>query len=85
MKSDMLELTNELSKNPFLGESLGNNNYKVRLAIKSKGKGKSGGARIITYIIIRDKEVYLVMIYDKSERSSVSVEEIKSVSRKIKK
>ena len=85
LKSDLLELINELRENPFVGESLGNNNYKIRLAIKSKGKGKSGGARIITYVLVRDNEVYLVMIYDKSERSSVSIEEIKRVTRGIKK
>jgi mRNA-degrading endonuclease RelE of RelBE toxin-antitoxin system len=49
LKDDLFELNNELVNNPTLGISLGNNSYKIRLAIKSKAQGKSGGARIITY------------------------------------
>jgi hypothetical protein len=43
----------------------------IRLAIKSKGKGKSGGARVITYFITKDKEVYLLTIYDKAEFDTI--------------
>jgi len=50
--------------------------YKIRLAIKSKGKGKSGGARIITYVKIIAETVYLVSIYDKSEQSDVAESEL---------
>ena len=57
-----MDLFEELSENPILGTSLGDNCYKVRVAIKSKGKGKSGGARVITYIITADKEIYAIDI-----------------------
>ncbi len=57
-----------LEKKPHIGTLLANNCYKIRLAIKSKGKGKSGGARIITYLQIIDKEIFLLTIYDKSEQ-----------------
>ncbi|MGI8583622.1 MAG: type II toxin-antitoxin system RelE/ParE family toxin [Chitinophagaceae bacterium] len=50
----------------------GNNCYKIRLAIASKGKGKSGGARIITNFIIAEEIVFLISIYDKSERQNLS-------------
>ncbi|MEO6455021.1 MAG: type II toxin-antitoxin system RelE/ParE family toxin [Ginsengibacter sp.] len=68
---------NQLSKNPFQGTSLGNNFYKVRLAISSKGKGKSGGARVITYLRIAAETVLLISIYDKSEKSTITEKEIK--------
>jgi mRNA-degrading endonuclease RelE of RelBE toxin-antitoxin system len=42
------------------------------MAIASKGKGKSGGARVITYIYIQEKTVYLLSIYDKSDHTSIS-------------
>jgi len=51
LKSEYEELIDELEKNPEIGTSLGDNLYKIRLAIASKGKGKRGGARIITYEI----------------------------------
>ncbi|GGD41835.1 hypothetical protein GCM10011514_02280 [Emticicia aquatilis] len=66
-------LVNELLKNPTLGESLGAGLYKIRVAVESKGSGKSGGFRVITYLINQTKEgtdIYLVTIYDKSEEST---------------
>jgi len=44
----------ELLKNPTMGDDLGNNTRKVRMAIASKNKGKSGGARVITYHFLID-------------------------------
>ena len=55
-----------LSITPDCGTPLGNNTFKIRIAIKSKGKGKSGGGRIITYLISEDKTIFLLTIYDKS-------------------
>ena len=51
LQSDYEQLINELTQNPFAGTDLGNGIRKVRMAIKSKGKGKSGGARVITYTL----------------------------------
>jgi mRNA-degrading endonuclease RelE of RelBE toxin-antitoxin system len=52
LKKDLLVLIESLEKSPRQGEPLGNDFYKVRLAISSKGSGKSGGARIITCVKI---------------------------------
>jgi hypothetical protein len=60
-----------LTNKPETGTLLGNNTYKIRLAIKSKGKGKSGGGRIITYMLTEDREIYFLTIYDKSELDSI--------------
>ena len=51
---------------------MGNNCYKIRIAISSKGKGKSGGARVITHLQIIETKIYLLSIYDKSEQSDIS-------------
>ncbi len=51
LKSELLDLVQKLKKNPDQGTAIGNCCYKIRLAIKSKGKGKSGGARVITNFI----------------------------------
>ena len=73
------ELVASLEKNPFIGTGIGHNFYKIRISIASKGKGKSGGARIITCIFLKEKEIYLVSIYDKSEKDSISNTELKKL------
>ena len=79
LKQELTDLNSTLEKIPETGKSLGNETYKIRLAIKSKGKGKSGGARVITYVVKDNKEVYLLNIYDKSEFDSVDDKTIKAI------
>jgi mRNA-degrading endonuclease RelE of RelBE toxin-antitoxin system len=76
LRNDFEIFLNQLSKNPFQGISLGRNFYKVRFAISSKGKGKSGGARVITYLRVVAETIILISIYDKSEKSTISEKEI---------
>ena len=84
MVSELIEFEESLSENLTQGTDLGNNTYKVRLAIESKNSGKSGGARIITYVITEQKEVYLTSIYDKSEISTIKDSDIKKLIKEIK-
>jgi mRNA-degrading endonuclease RelE of RelBE toxin-antitoxin system len=84
LKGDFQELVNSLVENPTQGESIGKGSYKIRLSITSKGKGKSGGARVITYVLIQSEAVYLLSIYDKSEQSSISNDELKSLIKLIR-
>lgn len=65
------------------GTSQGKYFYKIRLSITSKGKGKSAGARIITFVKIGNGVVYLASIYDKSERSSITDNELKFLANQI--
>ncbi len=78
LPTDYLALSNELKANPFIGTDLGNGIRKVRMAITSKGKGKNGGARVLTLNILvnDDAEVTLLTIYDKNEIDNVSDEYI---------
>ena len=76
LKSDFLELLSSLIQNPDSGKSLGNNCYKIRMAISSKNKGKSSGARVITYVQIIDEQIYLLSIYDKSDVSTITDKEL---------
>ena len=72
LASEIKALIIKLEKEPKSGIAIGKNCYKIRLAIKSKGKGKSGGARIITLVKIIDKEVHLLSIFDKSKKENIS-------------
>lgn len=71
LKKEIAELFDSLEENPKQGDPLGNNCYKIRLAIASKGKGKSGGARVITYVQVIKNSVFLLSIYDKSEKANM--------------
>lgn len=79
VKNEFNDLIAEIIENPEIGTSLGNNCYKIRLAISSKGKGKSGGARVITYLYVVTETVYLLTIYDKSEKANLKSNELKEI------
>lgn len=71
LKKEVIELGNLLTEEPTKGTAIGKNCYKIRLSIKSKGKGKSGGARAITCVVAVDERVLLLSIYDKSEQANI--------------
>jgi mRNA-degrading endonuclease RelE of RelBE toxin-antitoxin system len=77
LSGEYFELIQFLESNPTQGVLLGLGCYKLRLSIKSKGKGKSGGARVITYVHVAKKSVILLSIYDKSEQESIHVAALK--------
>lgn len=58
---------------------MGDHCFKIRLSIASKGKGKSGGARVITYVLVKDNMVFLLAIYDKAEQAAITDQEIKAL------
>ncbi len=72
LKKEFAQLIILLKQNPKQGTAIGNNCYKIRLAIASKGKGKSGGASVITHVQITRTTIYLFSIYDKSEQSDIT-------------
>ena len=81
LKSDLDKLIDSLEKDPIQGDPLGKDCYKVRMAITSKGKGKSGGARVITCVKVVNQTVYLLTIYDKSDKESISDKELDELLR----
>jgi mRNA-degrading endonuclease RelE of RelBE toxin-antitoxin system len=83
LKGELLNLVAELKENPEQGIHIGKNCYKIRMAIASKGKGKSAGARIITNIVVTDSTVYLLTIYDKSEKENLSDAELNALLKLI--
>lgn len=86
MIDDMDSFVESLQENPYQGIELAPNIRKIRLAITSKGKGKSGGARVITVnAIIKEGEgeIFLLLIYDKSDISNVSLDSIMKILKSI--
>jgi len=79
LKKELFQLVQQLKDNPELGTSLGRGCYKIRIAVASKGKGKSSGARVITNFMVTDSTVYLLSIYDKSDQEALSDKELKEL------
>ncbi|WP_299284684.1 type II toxin-antitoxin system RelE/ParE family toxin [uncultured Mucilaginibacter sp.] len=82
-KNDLAQLIASLTTEPNQGKPLGNNFFKIRLAIASKNKGKSGGVRIITYLKITATTVYLASVYDKSKKSTITDKELEQIFKTI--
>ncbi len=86
IKDDYAALLKELYRNPKAGANLGSGIRKVRMSIGSKGRGKSGGARVITVTIVvnvEETEINLLFIYDKAERENITAGEIKALIREV--
>jgi len=79
LKNEFAELLESLEQTPEQGTNLGNNCYKIRIAIASKGKGKSGGARVITNFVLAEETVFLISIYDKSEKENLTDKELEEL------
>lgn len=83
LKHEINGLIGSLEENPEQGTSIGKHCFKVRLAIRSKGGGKSGGARVITCVFHVVKEVHLLTVYDKSEQGSVTKAELDELLKEL--
>lgn len=83
-KDDYRKFLDSLKEDPLQGDEITKNIRKIRMAIRFKGKGKAGGARVITMNILTDMRsgrVALLVLYDKEEASSVKVNVIKQMVR----
>ena len=72
LKSDLIDFSKSIIENPFQGDSLRKDCYKVQMKITPKGKGKSGGSRVIACVKVINEHIKLLTIYDKSEQGTVS-------------
>jgi len=82
LKVELVSLFNELEYNPTMGIPLGNDVYKIRVAIGSKNKGKSGGARVISFVKVTETTVLLFSIYNKGDKDSISDKEIEELVKR---
>ena len=85
IKNDFRVFLDSLHETPLMGIELGKHLRKVRFPITSKGKGKSGGARVITHTLIMETDgadITLVTIYDKSNQENISDKELRNLMKK---
>lgn len=79
LKVELASLFKELEENPTMGTPLGNDIYKIRLAIASKNKGKSGGARVMSFVKVTHTAVLLFSIYNKGDKDTISNKEVEEL------
>lgn len=83
---DLQDFQEELLKNPYQGTELSPGIRKIRLTINSKGRGKSGGARVITFTYLVDEKdgvVILLLLYDKADASSIKMNVVREIIKDI--
>ena len=85
IKSDITALAIKLQQETKMGTPLGNDCYKIRMDISSKGKGKSGGARVITYVQVVETNIFLLSIYDKADAANISDKELQKRLKRLNK
>ena len=72
LKVELAKLFTELEEAPTTGTPLGNDIYKIRLAIASKNKGKSGGAKGNVFCESYRYYSFTFSIYNKGDKDSIS-------------
>lgn len=83
LKKELAELIEILIDDPEHGIALGNNFFKIRVSVASKGKGKSGGARVVTYVKLTRNTVFLTYIFDKSEKITITDKELEQIFKQV--
>lgn len=86
LSDDYEDFIASLQKNPYQGAELSPGIRKIRMAIASKGRGKSGSARVITAnAIVAEHEgrIALLTIYDKEDASTVRLNVIRQMAREL--
>jgi mRNA-degrading endonuclease RelE of RelBE toxin-antitoxin system len=85
LKNEYALLIDTLEKEPKTGIPLGKNCFKIRISIASKGKGKSGGGRVITFVQLIHSRVTLLEIFDKSEMENIPEADLLALILKVQK
>ena len=81
LPKDFSALLDKIEKEPTFGTSIGDDCFKIRLAISSKNRGKSGGSRVITHVLFTDNCVRILSIYDKSEKDNLEKNELEKLKK----
>jgi len=79
---DLQDFRDSILKNPYQGTELSPGIRKVRLTIGSKGRGQSGGARVITFTYLvneKDGVVILLLLYDKADASNIKMNVVRQI------
>ncbi len=83
LEADFESLLLSLQVDPYQGVEIIEGLRKVRMNVTSKGRGKSGGARVIIRLRIVDDELQLIYIYDKADFENVSDSYLRDILKRM--
>lgn len=69
-----------LAAHPLSGDEIVGTGGVRKVRFAAKGKGKSGGVRVIYYFHDRDMPIYALLIYGKNERADLTAEQRQAVA-----
>jgi mRNA-degrading endonuclease RelE of RelBE toxin-antitoxin system len=75
------QIQEELIKNPHKGDLIPHGHGLRKLRWRFKGKGKSGGVRIIYYLWLSHEEFLMIYVYPKNEREDLTKEQLRTLAR----
>ncbi|CAK8725613.1 hypothetical protein KKHLCK_17175 [Candidatus Electrothrix laxa] len=81
-----MPLLEKLEVGQLLGDAVSgfdNKIYKMRVPSSDQKKGKSGGFRVIYYIVLDENEIVLLTIYAKAKQSDIKDNDIRNILKKI--
>ncbi len=82
IKSDILELIENLEKCYDIGINLGGGLYKIRVKNSDIG-GKRGGYRVVYYTLLPNNKVYLLTIYSKTKKETIEMKKLQPILNRL--
>jgi hypothetical protein len=70
-----------LANNPLAGDEIPETGGVRKVRISARGKGKSGGARVIYYYLDDSMPLFALLIYGKDEQDDLTSDQKKTVSK----
>lgn len=71
----------ELGEQPDLGQLIPEGGGVRKLRVSAKGRGKSGGGRVIYYWAVARDRIFFLRAYAKNEQSDLTRQEIRTLRR----
>ena len=73
------EIVNYMARHPMAGDLMPGTGGARKVRVAGRGKGKSGGYRLISYYGAEDVPVFLLVLFSKSDRSNLSRDECNAI------
>jgi mRNA-degrading endonuclease RelE of RelBE toxin-antitoxin system len=70
--TELAEISATIATNPLIGDIVPGTGGARKIRFGGKGRGKSGGYRVITYYAAEDVPVFLLALVDKGQRADIS-------------
>jgi hypothetical protein len=77
------EIVSYMARRPMAGDLMPGTGGARKVRVKGRGKGKSGGYRLIAYYGAEDVPVFLLVLFSKGDRDNLSREECNAIKAEL--